>query len=44
MKTNNQNNAFEELNHRVEQLLTPRFTPSAEDIRLPKTQHKSRTL
>ena len=44
MKTNNQNTAFEELNHRVEQLLTPRFAPSAEEIRLPKTQHKSRTI
>ena len=43
MKTNNQNNTFEQQNHRVEQLLTPRFTPSAEEIKLsnPKrlTQH-----
>ena len=44
MKTNNQNNGFEELNSRVEQMLTPRFAPSAEEIRLPKTQHKSRTI
>lgn len=44
MKTNNQDTAFEELNSRVEQLLTPRFAPSAEEIRLPKTQHKSRTI
>ncbi len=44
MKTNNQNNGFEELNSRVEQMLTPRFAPSAEDIRLPKTPHKNRTI
>ncbi len=44
MKTNNQDTAFEELNHRVEQLLTPRFAPSAEEICLPKTQHKNRTI
>lgn len=44
MKTNNQNNSFEELNRRVEQLLTPSFAPSSEEIRLPKTQQKSRTL
>lgn len=44
MKTNNQDTAFEELNSRVEQMLTPRFAPSAEDIRLPKTPHKSRTI
>ena len=34
MKTNNQNNTFEQQNHRVEQLLTPRFAPSAEEIKL----------
>lgn len=44
MKTNNQNNTFEQQNHRVEQLLTPRFTPSAEEISLPKTHHKNRTI
>ncbi|MBQ3147925.1 MAG: energy transducer TonB [Alistipes sp.] len=44
MKTNNQNTAFEELNSRVEQMLTPRFAPSAEEICLPKTPHKSRTI
>lgn len=44
MKTNNQDTAFEELNSRVEQMLTPRFAPSAEEICLPKTQHKSRTI
>ena len=44
MKTNNQNNTFEQQNHRVEQLLTPRFAPSAEEISLPKTPHKNRTI
>ena len=44
MKTNNQNNTFEQQNHRVEQLLTPRFTPSAEEISLPKTTHRNRTI
>ena len=44
MKTNNQNNTFEQQNHRVEQLLTPRFAPSAEEISLPKTPHKNCTF
>ena len=44
MKTNNQNNTFEQQNHRVEQLLTPRFAPSAEEISLPKTNRKNRTI
>ena len=44
MKTNNQNNTFEQQSHRVEQLLTPRFAPSAEEISLPKTPHKNRTI
>ena len=44
MKTNNQNNTFEQQNHSVEQLLTPRFTPSAKEISLPKTHHKNRTI
>ncbi len=44
MKTNNQNNTFEQQNHRIEQLLTPRFTPSAEEISLPKTPHKNHTI
>ncbi len=44
MKTNNQNNTFEQQDHRIEQLLTPRFTPSAEEISLPKTHHKNRTI
>ena len=44
MKTNNQNNTFEQQNQRVEQLLTPRFTPSAEEISLPKTTHRNRTI
>lgn len=44
MKTNNQNNTFEQQNHRIEQLLTPRFAPSAEEISLPKTTHRNRTI
>ena len=44
MKTNNQKNTFEQQNQRVEQLLTPRFTPSAEEISLPKTTHRNRTI
>ena len=44
MKTNNQNNTFEQQNHRVEQLLTPRFAPSAEEISLPKSTHRNRTI
>ena len=35
MKTEEQNNNFQELDRRVEQLLTPRFAPSAEELRLP---------
>ena len=35
MKTENQNNNFQEQDRRVEQLLTPRFAPSAEEIKLP---------
>ncbi len=35
MRTNEQNNNFQELDHRVEQLLTPRFAPSAEALKLP---------
>ena len=34
MKTENQNNNFQEQDRRVEQLLTPRFAPSAEEIKL----------
>lgn len=34
MKTEQQNNNFQELDQRVEQLLTPQFAPSAEEIRL----------
>ncbi len=37
MKTEQQNNNFQELDQRVEQLLTPRFAPSAEEIRLSTT-------
>ena len=35
MKTEEQNNNFHELDRRVEQLLTPRFAPSAEELKLP---------
>ena len=35
MKTEQHNNNFQELDRRVEQLLTPRFAPSAEELRLP---------
>lgn len=35
MKTEQQNNNFQELDQRIEQLLTPRFAPSAEELRLP---------
>ena len=35
MKTEEQNNNFQELDRRVEQLLTPRFAPSAEELKLP---------
>lgn len=34
MKTEQQNNNFQELDQRVEQLLSPRFAPSAEEIKL----------
>lgn len=45
MRTEEQkNNNFQELDRRVEQLLTPRFTPSAEEFRLSASrQHKART-
>ena len=35
MKTENQNNNFQELDRRVEQLLTPRFDPSVDEVKLP---------
>ncbi len=35
MKTEDQNNNFQELDRRVEQLLSPRFAPSAEELKLP---------
>ncbi len=35
MKTEDQNNNFQELDRRVEQLLSPRFAPSVEEIKLP---------
>ena len=49
MRTEEQkNNNFQELDRRVEQLLTPRFAPSADDIILPDVSHstakKSRSL
>lgn len=49
MRTEEQkNNNFQELDSRVEQLLTPRFAPSADDIILPVVSHstakKSRSL
>lgn len=49
MRTEEQkNNNFQELDRRVEQLLTPRFAPSADDIILPVVSHstakKSRSL
>ena len=36
MKTKQPNNNFQELDRRVEQILTPRFAPSAEEIKLRK--------
>ncbi len=45
MKTEQQNNNFQELDRRVEQMLTPRFAPSADEIRLSAPrQHKARTI
>ena len=40
MKTEDQNNNFQELDHRVEQLLTPRFSPLAEELRLPTPHYR----
>ena len=44
MKTEEQNNNFHELDHRVEQLLTPRFAPSAEEIKLSKPKHPAHRI
>lgn len=44
METRNQNNDSQELDRRVEQLLTPRFAPSADEIRLQKPQRKTRRI
>ena len=46
MKTEEQqNNNFQELDRRVEQMLTPRFAPSADEIRLSAPrQHNIRTI
>ncbi|MBR3886944.1 MAG: hypothetical protein IKJ21_05035 [Alistipes sp.] len=40
MKTEDQNNNFQELDRRVEQLLSPRFAPSVEEIKLPTPRHR----
>ena len=37
-----QNN--QDLDHRVEQLLSPRFTPSAEEVKLAKPKHSTRRI
>lgn len=44
MKTEQQNNNFQELDQRIEQLLTPRFAPSAEEIRLSKPKRPTRPI
>ena len=44
MKTENQNNNFQEQERRVEQLLTPRFAPSAEEIKLSKPKRPARRI
>ncbi len=42
MRTEEQkNNNFQELDRRVEQMLTPRFAPSADEIILPRVSHTS---
>lgn len=44
MKIEQQNNNFQELDQRVKQLLTPRFAPSAEEIKLPKPKRPARRI
>ena len=44
MKTEEQNNNFQDLDRRVEQLLTPRFSPSAEEIKLSKPKRPARRI
>ena len=44
MKTESQNNNFQEQDRRVEQLLTPRFAPSAEEIKLSKPKRPARRI
>lgn len=44
MKTNEQNNNFQELDRRVEQLLSPRFAPSADEIKLSKPKRPARRI
>ncbi|MBQ5786185.1 MAG: hypothetical protein IIW00_06905, partial [Alistipes sp.] len=42
MNLDNQNNNMQELDQRVEQLLTPRFAPSVEGFKLQKPQQRPR--
>ena len=44
MKTEEQNNNFQDLDRRVEQLLTPRFAPSVEEIKLSKPKRPARRI
>mgnify|MGYP003296733947 CR=1 FL=1 len=44
MNTEDQNNNFQELDRRVEQLLSPRFAPSAEEIKLSKPKRPARRI
>ena len=44
MKTEEQNNNFQDLDRRVEQLLTPRFAPSVEEIKLSKPKRPAHRI
>lgn len=44
MKTEEQNDNFQDLDRRVEQLLTPRFAPSVEEIKLSKPKRPARRI
>ena len=44
MNTTENNNTFHELDSRVEQLLTPRYAPSAEEITLSKPKRPARRI
>lgn len=44
MTTEQQNNNFQELDRRVEQLLSPRFAPSADEIKLSKPKRPARRI